>query len=115
MWTRRFLMMVLLITTALTAVAFERPFPQSVKRGKMTPANYPAIIIDGKTRALTAGARIFNEDNMIQMPASLRGSNIVVNYVETDLGEIDRIWILSSEEASQKLPDQTQQNFKPFR
>ncbi len=111
MWTRHFLLLVLLITTAWSAIAFERPFPAHAKRGSMTPANFPMIVIDGKTRTMSAAARIINQDNLITMPASVRGSNIIVNYTETDQGDIDRIWILSKEEASQTLPPPA---IKPF-
>lgn len=73
----------------------------------MTPAPYPEIVIEGKMRYLSAGARIWNEDNLIQMPASLRGSNLVVNYTENDQGEIDRVWILTTEEARDSIDRQT--------
>jgi hypothetical protein len=84
----------------LPALAFERPFPPNVKRGKMTPANYPSIVIDGKARHLSAGARIWSQDNRIEMPASLRGSDLAVNYTENGQGDIDRVWILTKDEAS---------------
>lgn len=73
----------------------------------MSPAPYPQIEIEGKTRRLSPGARIWNEDNLIQMPASLRGSNFVVNYTENDQGEIDRVWILTADEARQPLAKQS--------
>ncbi|ABR91104.1 Uncharacterized conserved protein [Janthinobacterium sp. Marseille] len=99
-----FLLSCALALVTLTAQAFERPFPDTVKRGVMTPANYPAIIIDEKTRTLSAGARIWNQDNMIEMPSALRGSEFAVNYTESDTGDIDRIWILTADEAKKTLP-----------
>ena len=99
-----FLLSCALALVTLTAQAFDRPFPDTVKRGVMTPANYPAIIIDEKTRTLSAGARIWNQDNMIEMPSALRGSEMAVNYTENDNGEIDRVWILSADEAKKTLP-----------
>jgi hypothetical protein len=104
MWSRRFLIGFLSVMTALPALALDRPFPQTAKRGKMSPAHYPEIVIDGKKRILSAGSRIWNQDNLIEMPASLRGSDMVVNYTEDMQGEIDRVWILRSEEASRPLP-----------
>ncbi len=70
----RFLMGLLLSALALSAAAFERPFPSIAKRGTMAPANHPQIVIDGKLRNLTAAARIWNTENLIEMPAALRGS-----------------------------------------
>ncbi|WP_332855170.1 hypothetical protein [Duganella sp. S19_KUP01_CR8] len=89
---------------SLSALAFERPFPANALRGKMTPGYFPDVSIDGKPRQLSPAARIFNRDNMIEMPAGLRGSDIVVNYTVDFQGFIDRIWILTAEEAAQKLP-----------
>jgi len=104
MWACRLLVACCLLFGALSAQAFERPFPPGAKRGTMTPAIYPAIVIDDKTRALAAGARIWNQDNLIEMPASLRGSNIIVNYTQNDQGEIDRVWILNAAEAAASAP-----------
>lgn len=86
------------------AQGIERPFPPDAQRGKMTPGYFPDILIDGKPRRLAAGARIFNQDNMIAMPATLRGGDIVVNYTVDAMGYIDRVWILTKEEAAQKPP-----------
>jgi hypothetical protein len=38
------------------------------------------------------------------MPASLRGKDWVVNYQEDNEGQIVNVWILTREEASQRLP-----------
>ena len=102
----RFLIGLLLSTTVLSAIAFERPFPDTAKRGTMAPAAYPTIVIDGATKRLTAGGRIWNTDNLIQMPATIRSGNYVVNYTETLQGEIDRIWILNPQEAEKPAPSQ---------
>ena len=90
-----------LLAAAPAASAFERPFPPIAKRGVMRPDLYPAIIIDGRPRIMTPAARIWNTDNMIEMPASLPVKNVAVNYTENDASEIDRVWILSDEEARQ--------------
>ncbi|MNR87785.1 hypothetical protein D3C72_186850 [compost metagenome] len=99
-----FLLSCALALVTLSAQAFDRPFPDIAKRGVMTPANYPAVIINEKTRTLSAGARIWNQDNMIEMPSALRGSEMAVNYTESDTGDIDRIWILTADEAKRTLP-----------
>ncbi|HYD81767.1 MAG TPA: hypothetical protein VEC06_18355 [Paucimonas sp.] len=105
----RHLFAVLVFAAVLPALAFDRPFPKDIKRGRMTPAAHPSIVIDGKPRALSIGARIWNENNLIEQPAALRGENIVVNYTENGHGEIDRVWILTPEEASRSVQAQRQQ------
>ena len=89
---------------SLPALAFERPFPPNALRGKMTPGYFPEVGIDGKPRLLSPAARIFNQDNMIEMPAALRGGDIVVNYTVDGQGNIDRVWILTAEEAARQAP-----------
>ncbi|MGE5652119.1 MAG: hypothetical protein ACM34A_18140 [Bacillota bacterium] len=106
MWRRPFLIVFLSVLAVLPAHAFDRPFPQDAQRGTMTPAPYPEIVLNGKLRHLASGARIWNQDNQIEMPASLRGNDLPVNYTENAEGEIDRVWILSEEEASQPLAKQ---------
>jgi hypothetical protein len=105
MWSRSFLIIFLAAVSTFPAFAFDRTFPPGAKRGTMSPSAYPAVVIDGKTRTLSMAARIWNEDNLIEMPASLRGIDFTVNYTETEQGEIDRIWILRREEAS-RTPSQ---------
>jgi len=100
----RFCVLLMAAMLSLSALAFDRPFPAHALRGKMTPGYFPDVSIDGKPRQLSPAARIFNRDNMIEMPAALRGSDIVVNYTVDSQGNIDRIWILTAEEAAQKLP-----------
>ena len=70
----------------------------------MTPAVFPAIIINDKERTLTAGARIWNQNNTIDMPAAIRGTKLPVNYTEIENGQIDRVWILTPDEAKVALP-----------
>lgn len=82
----------------------ERPFPANALRGTMTPAYFPEVLIDGKSRQLAPSARIFNQENLIEMPAALRGSDLVVNYTVDSWGNIDRIWILNKDETARKLP-----------
>lgn len=109
MQTRRTLIAALFAmacTLTISALAFDRPFPAYAKRGVMRPDVFPAIIIDGKPRILTAGARIFNSDNLIQMPASLPAENFVVNYTEDVTFQIEQIWILTRDEAAQSPKQQ---------
>lgn len=99
-----FLVSCVLAVATLSAQAFERPFPDNAKRGVMTPDNYPRVTINDKVRLLSAGSRIWNQDNMIEMPASLRGEDMPVLYTEDNEGYINRIWILTADEAKRTAP-----------
>jgi hypothetical protein len=101
---RKLIALLLSATLALPALAIDRPFPANILRGKFTPGYFPDIALDGKPRQLSPSARIFNQDNHIEMPAAVRGKDIVVNYTVDGMGYIDRIWILTEDEAAQKVP-----------
>ena len=100
MWIQRFLIGLFCATTALAALAFDRPFPPIAKRGTMSPAAYPAIVIDGLSRHLSPGALIRNQDNLIEPATSLRGGGYAVLYTENEHGDIDRVWLLTGEETT---------------
>ena len=102
MWISRFLTGLLLAALTFSAAAFERPFPPIAKRCTISPAHHPQILIDRQTRTLPAAARIWNSENLIEMPAALSGSGCKVNYTEDSQGDIDRVWILTADEASQQ-------------
>lgn len=103
-----------LALATLSAHAFDRPFPPEAKRGVMTPDVYPAIIINDKPRTLSAGARIWNRDNRIEMPAALRGNEFIVHYTENRDGEIDRVWILTADEIALPPPKPAPVTTLPF-
>jgi len=100
----RLIALLLAALLALPALAIDRPFPANVLRGKMTPGYFPDVKIDGVARRLAPAARIFNRDNLIEMLAAVRGADIVVNYTVDMNGDIDRIWILTADEAAQQVP-----------
>lgn len=103
---QRLLISCILSIVTVSAMALDQPFPLNVKRGTMSPASHPTIVVDGNMRRLTAGAQIRNQDNMIQMPATIINAEYAINYTENVQGEIDRIWILTALEASQPLRTQ---------
>jgi hypothetical protein len=103
---RPFITLFALLLAVTNAWAGDRPFPQNTKRGTMTPASFPEIVIDGKTRHLAPAARIWNAEGFIEMPAALRGTDHAVNYTVDMQGDIDRVWILTTDEAREPLQKQ---------
>lgn len=103
----RILFAVLLSLLATMSHAFERPFPAAAKRGEMVPQTYPDILLNGKPRTLSVAARIWNTHNMLVLPAYLPRQAVVVNYTQDRQGQIDKVWILSTEEAAKPAPGTT--------
>ncbi|MBS1186206.1 MAG: hypothetical protein H6R04_224 [Burkholderiaceae bacterium] len=103
MQTRKLLAGLLLALTALSAMAYERMFPPNTKLGTVSLENYPTVAINGTARSVSAALRIWNTNNLIQVPASLTGSKFLGKYTESLTGDVDRIWILTEEEAQKAL------------
>lgn len=87
-----------------SAMQIERTFPPEVKRGKLSTTDLAELVIDGKLRMYSPGLRIYSEDNLTLTIASVDVRNIIINYVENEFGEIQKIWVLTAEEARQPLP-----------
>jgi hypothetical protein len=102
----RLLTIFLLATLAFSAMALERNFPASTLRGKLTITNYPAITINGDALRLASGSRIWNVKQRTQVPSSLGRATYLVNYTLNKRGDVDRVWILTADEAGQKVETQ---------
>lgn len=88
---------------ARAAHAEERSFPPEARKGVLTPGYFPDVDIDGRARRLAPAGRIFNQDNLSETPATLRGRQLAIAYTEDRDGQIARIWLLSREEAARPL------------
>ena len=90
----------MLLTIALAAAAFERPFPANTKSGTVQIVDYTQVLIDGKQRTLASGARIWSTDNLTVVPNALGTDSHRIAYTENPDGTIDRIWLLTDTEAA---------------
>jgi hypothetical protein len=104
----RLLMIFLLATLAFSAMAVERDFPATTLRGKMIITDYPNVTMSGNALRLSPGSRIWNTQQLTQIPSSLGSDTYRVNYTLNMQGDIDRVWILTPDEAHQKI--ETQRN-----
>ncbi|MBK4733455.1 hypothetical protein [Noviherbaspirillum pedocola] len=93
--------------SCLPAQAMERMFPNTAKRGTLSTVDYPTMRMDGAVRKFAPGAWIRNQFNTVDVPASLGGREFTVNYTENPQGDIDRVWILTPEEATKPAPAQS--------
>ena len=79
--------------------AIARDFPQDAKRATLNWHHYPQYRIGSTTYRLTTGGRIYNEQNLVIMPASLQQQRAEVMYRTDARGELSTIWLLTPEEA----------------
>ena len=74
-----------------------RTFPASARLGRLEMRHFPEAILNDAPVRFGAGARIYDERNMIVMPAGLSG--VLDVLVERDpVGNIGRVWIVSADE-----------------
>jgi hypothetical protein len=101
---QRFLFAFVVAAMALAYVTHacaERNFPQQARRGDLKAYHYPSMKIGDNIYRLAAGSRIYNQQNLIIMPASLQVQSAPVMYVLDLSGELSRIWLLTKGEAMQ--------------
>ncbi len=107
---RRLLIQFIPLSLALASPAFQvaaqfapRPFPPKAQRGVMEIAQPPEMVLNGKPDRLSPGARIRDANNMLVMSGALIGQKVVVNFTREPNGMVHEVWILTAEEAAQKL------------
>ena len=87
----------------------QRNFPQHALRGEIVVVQPPEISLNGKGARLAPGARIWGENNLLVMSASIVGAKMTVNYTADSYGLVKDVWILRPEEVAKtwpKTPDQ---------
>jgi hypothetical protein len=89
-----------------TLAGAERNFPEQARRGDMNAFDYPSMKIGDKVYRLSPGSRIFNQSNLIIMPASLEIQDAPVMYMLDTRGNLSSIWLLTGEEAARIAPPQ---------
>ena len=93
----------ILVLAGATQAFAERTFPEQAKRGELKAYEYPSMKIGDNVYRLSPGSRIFNEHNLIIMPASLLVQTAPVMYLLDMSGDLSRGWLLTGEEAA-RLP-----------
>ena len=94
---------VMLVLAGATQAIAERTFPEQAKRGDLKAYEYPSMKIGDNVYRLSPASRIFNQQNLIIMPASLQVQKAPVMYLLDMSGDLSRLWLLTGEEAA-RLP-----------
>ena len=90
----------------------QRVFQANALRGELLFTMPPEALLNGKAVRLAPGLRIRNPLNMIQLPGTLLGQKLAVNYALDPAGEVRDVWILTEAELAKKpwpaTPQQSQ-------
>ena len=95
------LLAAMLALACATQACAERNFPEQARRGDLKAYQYPKMKIGDRIYRLAPGSRIFNQQNLIIMPASLQTQTAPVMYILDMGGDLSRIWLLTRDEAAQ--------------
>ena len=77
-----------------------RTFPIGALRGKFMVVDGNDVQLDGNPARLSPGARIRNQQNLLQPTGALVGQLYLVNYTRDAAGLLKEVWILTPDEAS---------------
>ena len=101
--TRRLPLALLIALFAGAAQAQIRAIPAEAKRGEMRHVQEMIVEIDGERVRLAPGAQIRNPENLIMVPMAVP-AGVLVKYLLDGQGLVQRVWILSPQEAAQPDP-----------
>jgi len=79
-----------------------RNFIVKTLRGTVVFGTPPEITLNGQPARLAPGARIRDENNLLQLPSTLIGRKAVVNYTTELEGMLLDVWLLTPAEAARK-------------
>ena len=87
------------------AAQMQRNFPANALRGELAVVIPPEAQLNGSPARLAPGARIRDQNNMLQVTGVLAGRRQVVNYTKDLNGQLFEIWLLTpTEQARQPWP-----------
>lgn len=81
-------------------VAIPRMLPQGTAKGEFAVLGPANAEVDGKPMLLAPGVQIRDPFNMVVFPAMIQRP-VPVRYLTDPAGAINRVWILSAQEAAQ--------------
>jgi len=92
------------LAASLGAYAQLRTIPEGAKRAQMRHIEDTRVEVNGKEMRLSAGAQIRDAANRIVQPSTVPQGSLVKYTVDAE-GFLQRVWILSRQEAAQKDKD----------
>jgi hypothetical protein len=75
------------------------PVPTNARYGELKALRYPQVLIGDKVLRLGPGAKIYDRQNLIIMPAAAPSQASVLYRLDIN-GEISEMWLLTAEEAA---------------
>lgn len=90
------------VIAAPACAQVQRNFPQNALRGSIAVGEAPAITLNGEPARLAPGARIRNQNNLLETPAALLGQKFAAHYTLDLGGLVNQVWILRADELARR-------------
>jgi hypothetical protein len=87
-------------TAAVPLVGVPRVLPNGTAKGELVVSSPTTGQIDGRAVTLSPGVQIRDPYNMMVLPGMIR-QPVPVRYLTDGAGFVNRVWILSGQEAAQ--------------
>ena len=100
---RRLLMGLVLVAAATATQAQLRAIPPEAKRGYLSHVQGMTVELNGQRVDLAAGAQIRDARNLVVVPTAVPAGSLVKYLLSADK-KLQRVWILSPQEAAQPDP-----------
>ena len=84
------------------AAQVQRHFPANALRGELAVVAPPEAQLNGSPARLAPGARIRDQNNMLQVTGVLAGRSLLVNYTKDINGQLLDVWVLTASEAARQ-------------
>ena len=84
------------------AAQMQRHFPANALRGELAVVTPPEAQLNGSPARLAPGARIRDQNNMLQVSGVLAGRKQVVHYTKDINGQLLEIWVLTAAELARQ-------------
>ena len=87
-------------TASTQSTGIPRVLPMNANKGELQMLGPMKALIDGKEMMLSPGVQARDPFNMMILPATISGK-VPVRYTTDEMGAVNRIWVLSAQEADQ--------------
>ena len=101
-WGLHFITLVAAFAVLPAAAQVQRNFPAAALRGELAVVVPPEAQLNGNPARLAPGARIRDQNNMLQVSGVLAGRKQVVNYTRDINGQLLDIWVLTPTEVGRQ-------------
>jgi len=109
-----FVAAIAIVFSAPAAAQLQRNFPQNALRGEIQFGAPPEIVLNGRAVRLAPGARVRNQNNLLETTGALAGQRAAVHYTLDLSGLVKDVWLLRPDELAKRPWPRTPQEARSW-